>query len=270
MSIRCIEWAFRVKGLKPSAKLVLIKLADNANDQGEAYPALGTIAEHTGISRRTVIRQIRELEAAGLVDVERRKVGDVNLPNVYRLNLSGVVTEDHQGGDTTSLGVVTPCHQGGDTVTPGVVTQCHPNRQGEPSLNRQNEPSLNRGAPAQPTPTAQIWRAYRDAYRERYGVEPVSNAKVMGQLKRLHERLGEDAAAVAAWYPSHQGALYVRSRHHVDLLLRDAEALHTDWRRGRVVTEAEARQADATAGRGNVWNGIIHEFEDRESAGGDS
>ena len=89
-----------------------------------------------------------------------------------------------------------------------------------------------------------IWSAYSEAYGRRYAVDPVRNAKVNGQLAQLGKRLGAEAPDVARWYVASNVGMYVRSSHCVDLLLRDAEGLRTEWATGRHVTQTQARQAD--------------------------
>ena len=50
-------------------------------------------------------------------------------------------------------------------------------------------------------PTAEIWKSYSDEYYRRYGIEPVRNRTVNGQLTQVIKRLGaEDAPHVAAYY----------------------------------------------------------------------
>lgn len=46
-------------------KLVLLALADNANDAGECYPSLMNIAQRCEMHRTTVVHAIQSLEAAG-------------------------------------------------------------------------------------------------------------------------------------------------------------------------------------------------------------
>lgn len=60
--------------MPPSAKLVLVRLADRANPKnGNAcWPSVGTIARDTGLSERTVQTQINFLERAGHITIERR------------------------------------------------------------------------------------------------------------------------------------------------------------------------------------------------------
>jgi hypothetical protein len=94
----------------------------------------------------------------------------------------------------------------------------------------------------------------------------VRNAKVSGMLARFVERVGADAApAVAAFYVRLNRGLYVSARHAVDLLLRDAEALHTDWQRGESVTDHAARALDKTQANADAFAPLLAEARRRES-----
>ena len=93
--------------------------------------------------------------------------------------------------------------------------------------------------------TGAIWAAYSAAYFNRYGTEPVRNAKINGQLAQVVDRLGADEAPhVAACYVGSNNSFYVARRHSVDCLLRDCEGLRTEWATGTRITAAEARQMD--------------------------
>ena len=83
---------------------------------------------------------------------------------------------------------------------------------------------------SEPAPTTATWEAYSQAYQGRYGTEPVRNQKVNSQLANLVKRLGQDESpAVAAFFVNHNGRFYTQGMHQVDLLLRDAEKLRTEW-----------------------------------------
>jgi hypothetical protein len=111
-------------------------------------------------------------------------------------------------------------------------------------------------------PTAATWAAYSMAYRKRYGVEPVRNAKVNGQLANFITRISvEEAPAVAAHYVDSNAKLYVAAGHPVDLLLRDAEKLRTEWATDRRVTEAGARELDQRQESSGVWNRMLQKAE---------
>lgn len=96
--------------------------------------------------------------------------------------------------------------------------------------------------------TVETWNAYAGAYQQRYGVAPIRNAKVNGLLAKFLQRVPvAEAPDIAAFYVGNSKGLYVSAKHCVDLLLRDAEGLRTEWATGRRVTDTEARQADRTA-----------------------
>ncbi|WP_306685470.1 helix-turn-helix domain-containing protein [Klebsiella pneumoniae] len=71
-------------------KLVLIKLADNANDKGECWPSYQHIADQCECSKSAVRNHIDALEDMGLLKRENRvgvNNGKGNASNVYYLNL---------------------------------------------------------------------------------------------------------------------------------------------------------------------------------------
>jgi DNA-binding transcriptional ArsR family regulator len=90
--------AMKTKVGSPLRKLVLIKLADNANDQGECWPSYQHIADQCEISRSTVKVHIRELEKAGFLRREFRRKGELNQSNLFHLALSGGATSAPGGG----------------------------------------------------------------------------------------------------------------------------------------------------------------------------
>lgn len=87
-----------------------------------------------------------------------------------------------------------------------------------------------------------IWEAYQEAYRGRYGVDPVRNATTNSQCAALAKRLGESAVEVVKFYLTHNDGYYLRSQHPIGLCLAQAESLHTQWQRGVAVTANQVRQ----------------------------
>ena len=69
MSIRMISAAIDLE-LPPSEKLILILLANNANDEtGDCFPSQSYLAKRSGLSLSTVNRVIKRLETVGFVDI---------------------------------------------------------------------------------------------------------------------------------------------------------------------------------------------------------
>lgn len=90
-------------------KLALLQLANNADDNGFSYYSISKMAIACGMSERTFMRKISELEGKGVLKVERRS----NRPSLYTL------VGDEMG--------VTLCHLQDSQVTDchGEVTESH-------------------------------------------------------------------------------------------------------------------------------------------------
>jgi helix-turn-helix protein len=87
MSISIMTLVWSESQHKGSELLLLLAIADNANDQGVAYPSLRTLAKKTRMSRRNVIFLIKKLAESGELRVgigtgpRRTNTYYVSLPN---------------------------------------------------------------------------------------------------------------------------------------------------------------------------------------------
>lgn len=73
--------------LPPAEKLLLIALADGANDQGCSWPSRWHLVYKTGLSEPTIKRAVKRLEARGLILREPVSTsgGHAHAPNYYHL-----------------------------------------------------------------------------------------------------------------------------------------------------------------------------------------
>ncbi len=100
--------------------------------------------------------------------------------------------------------------------------------------------------------------AYSKAYERRWEVEPTWDRQANSCMAQFVEKVGvDDAPGIAAFYVANSRQDYVRAKHDVTLLLRDARGLRTEWLTRRQVTDTEARQADSTAARGDQVQRLI-------------
>ena len=84
-----MNWAWQQK-LSPTPKLILMALADAANDFGVCWPSVSTVATKCCVSVRTVRRVIQKLVERGLLLSEQRYRKDGSCSsNRYRLQLEG-------------------------------------------------------------------------------------------------------------------------------------------------------------------------------------
>ena len=125
MSMRLMVEVFHTEVGDPMHKLVLLKLADNANDNGECYPSYHHIAKECEISKRTAMRAVDSLCEKGLLIKQPRYLigGKEQTSNFYVIVLPSL-----NGSVTVTPGVVSQSHRGSDTESLGVVSQSHPNQ----------------------------------------------------------------------------------------------------------------------------------------------
>ena len=133
MSIRMMTLVWDQSQHKGSELLLLLAIADNANDQGVAYPSVRTLAKKTRLSTRQVKRLIKVVELSGELRVSY-ETGPRGC-NEYSILL---------GGDKMTPDEITRCHpgsKGGDiAVSPEPNTK--PKREEKPfSLEVENGPS---------------------------------------------------------------------------------------------------------------------------------
>ena len=61
---------FELDGVGPTHRLLLLALADHADDDGRCYPSLSRLCRRTGLTERAVRKNLRDLEAAGHLRTE--------------------------------------------------------------------------------------------------------------------------------------------------------------------------------------------------------
>lgn len=272
MSTIIMSQCWPLQSLSVTQKAVLISLADQANDDGVCWPAIGTIAKRCCMSERAVRTAMDHLEAVGLLSRERR----FNSSNVYsvtpsKFDVSAAGTKAKRKAKKSGAapGAGGAADAGGAPGAPGdapgaggeaggaglEVRPVPPNRHITPI-----EPSEEPQVPALAAPLSkadleaqmqeackQTWAAYRTAYRVRHGVDPVRNAKVNTNVRDLVKRLGrEEAPHVARWFLSVNEQYAVKRMHDLGVLLAGAEAYRTQWATNRQVTETSARHTDQT------------------------
>ena len=133
MAISWMKWVFEESQCEPMQRLILLKLADNASDEGFCWPSYDTIAKHCGCTRRCVIETIKKLEQAGYIEVTHRcNHNGSTRSNYYQLKkpMKCGVNRVHSG--------VNHVHQEGEPRSLGGVNHVHP----EPSVRTINEPSI--------------------------------------------------------------------------------------------------------------------------------
>lgn len=117
-----MNWAWTIC-LPPAPKLVLMALADIADDIGFCFPSIALLAMKVSMDERSVQRILRKLTGDGFVSIEQRFRADrAQTSNGYRLAIDHLPAICHPPPDTRVTGGVTlapgggrrGCHRGGD------------------------------------------------------------------------------------------------------------------------------------------------------------
>lgn len=121
MSFELTNAVWELTDIEPTAKLVLLRLADMANHTGRAWPSVSRLVNDTGLARSSVFRILKNLEDRHLVI--RASSGSTNN---YFVSVGGVhsPTMTLQGSDHETSPTMRPVPQsdgGGPTVGRGVV-----------------------------------------------------------------------------------------------------------------------------------------------------
>lgn len=107
---------------------------------------------------------------------------------------------------------------------------------------------------------AETWSVYSNSYFVRYQSEAPSNARNNSLCLQLVKLVGEqEAPYVANYYVRHNDAFYVQAMHPLNLLVRDAQKLHTEWKTGTQMTGTKARGIERQQNNLNAFKGLVHD-----------
>ena len=102
-----MSWVFE-QNLNPTQKIILMALADHADDMGKCWPGLQGISEKCNLHISTIQRNIHKLEEDGFIKItERKRPNGSQTSNLYQLNLGGVANCDQEGSTGATPRTVT-------------------------------------------------------------------------------------------------------------------------------------------------------------------
>ena len=135
-----------------SSLLMLLAIADFSDDEGQAFPAVSTLAEKTCMKPRNASYVLSDLQAGGELDI--RIAAGRNGTNLYRIRLDRLHGLHPVAGVQPSAGLqsVAGLHHSARRAATQCSTPLHPSAD-KPSLNHQEPPdtSLSRlAAPKRP------------------------------------------------------------------------------------------------------------------------
>ncbi|MET8766363.1 helix-turn-helix domain-containing protein [Streptomyces sp. NPDC004658] len=172
MSFKVTNWVWARSESRNGARLVMLALADRADDNGYCWPSIDDLAERTKLSPRAVQKAIATLADLGELDVENG--GGRHRSNRYRIvpkprTSDGVTDQEPRQNDgvsteeTPNSATETPNFE---AETPNFETENPVQSSPEPSVEPTTEPSGNLPTRrrAEPTPAEQIFDQWWETY----------------------------------------------------------------------------------------------------------
>ena len=180
-------WETDGKIIGGSSRMLMLAIADNANDHGYAWPGISHLARKTGISERQVMRVVAQCEKIGALSVIRSR----NRVNKYQINLEFLVAtsgDNMSPSDNMSVGDI--------SGMPG-VTPMSP----EPSLTVNN---THREADAEKDARAEIVASLGQTVRNHFS--PKKEAEFVSTADWLLTQGATPAGvrAFAEWFAEHE------------------------------------------------------------------
>ena len=114
MSLKAAHWAVHeVRGLKPQERLLLLVLAEYADDLNRVWSSQDRLARMVGTSPSTLRRCLGRLERLGLLTHEYRRVMDestdtLQMTDVYQLHISATPTRGALKGNSWDPRLIGP------------------------------------------------------------------------------------------------------------------------------------------------------------------
>lgn len=212
MSLTATRWAWEQEA-PPTAKLVLLALAESVNGQGQGdtcWPSATRLTSMTGLSRRGVFKALGELEERGLVE---RKPGGTGRATTYTLPMGNPCTSctSEQSAPVNEMhGVVNEVHGGSEQRARGSARGApqpgrnrEGNREGNQEENREDARGSEQGSfpfahtlPSSPEPgdplpdwlPAQTWAEFLEHRRKlKAPMTDLAQQRAVKQLGRLRE-----------------------------------------------------------------------------------
>lgn len=268
-------------GLTTSELAVLTRIIFRAGIKGQCFESRASIAEACSLTERTVGTVFAELERLQVVTIVRRRAE--MKPNLIKINAPAqwiskrkiFPKEDHPQ-ETISQPLRKSFPDPQETISYGTrsneldqikldsikeLAAAQRAASQEPLvevLDQLKEPK----EPKQKTAGSQIFEAYKDAYVQRYKIEPLRNAKTYSICSQIAKQLPlDEALALVHFYVQQNVSYYLQRSHPIQLALGDLQALRTNMLKNKAMSSREAYLADKQQAQKNVLDEYLENRE---------
>ena len=194
MSVHVVSWAWKQRVGDAGLKLVLVKLADNADDHGYSWWSQRRLAEECEMGRATVQRKLAKLRELGLLEVDVQPNGGSNGYRLLAGNGNGRVPQSEAPGVRQSEAGV---HHGSDA---GVPHSREAHNRKEPSVTDQLQLQSARARPPEVDKRkvtkgeAQLAERVLAAFNAEFGTSFTASDYWRGVVMRIREHPELDLA----------------------------------------------------------------------------
>lgn len=262
-------YVYKVLGLENAAAMVYgIIYGFTIGKQGKFYGNLRFISEITGLQRTYVCNILKKLTDKGYI---KKTVVDT-MKNEYHcvpydeLVANGLITlpekQEKPKRKTKQKTAAKPSNLPTDCETQGDLYQGIGDTE-KPQENAENGDFQLSGEivdekPKIRQPESEVldrekqlrlktWEFYKQAYLERYGIEPVRNARVNRNILDFVKQVGANAPQMIYFFVFHNNSWYVQKGHDTGTLLSNVQAIARDWAKGYQTTQTYAKQGESVA-----------------------
>ncbi|WP_279572019.1 helix-turn-helix domain-containing protein [Volucribacter amazonae] len=188
MSMLLMVKAMNCKVGNSARKLVLLKLADNANDDGVCFPSYQFIADKCEMTRRSAISHINALIGMGLVSKTLRQNKDGSSSNLYQLHLDQVNENSSFSSEDFAPEGVKNLHEGSENYVGGSSENSAPIT--SHSINQSiNHKKINKKSSPKSTALDELEQYFSEFWQA--GLPKINRAKALKSFKTAFERSGK-------------------------------------------------------------------------------
>lgn len=186
------------------------------------------VGRHTGFIRRLVKSATTELESNQMLVIHRR---DADVPH----------ETDRQTNKTNETDSSKALRK---RTQSKASTQSNEEKLLQKKSNSAKTETPQKKITTSKLNTSKTWQAFSNAYRKRYGSEPVRNASTNSQMLNFVKRIGEtESPDVAEYYVTLNEVFYANAGHSTGILLRDCEKIRMLWATGKRTTAIDPKTA---------------------------
>jgi hypothetical protein len=181
MSIQAMSWALNQDVRPAAAKLLLIVIANYADDRNVAWPSKNRLATDCCMDKSSICRHLEALQVMGLLTITERTHEGVNISSLLTLNT------DATGSRTSATGGGTDATGGSRTDATRVVAPVRHKPSLEPLKKEEENPLPPKGG-ASPLDALRAFEAYnatalRCGLPQAAKLTPDRSRKIIARLK---------------------------------------------------------------------------------------